>query len=212
MFTGIIEEVGVVKSVKKLNHASVLTIAATKVVSDLKAGDSINTNGVCLTVTSFSSQGFTVDVMPETYTRSGLSALAAGQKVNLERALRFTDRLGGHIVSGHIDGVGKIARTWKDENAAWFTIGADPSILRYIVEKGSVALDGISLTVVRVDHRSFDVSVIPHTQKETTLLTKTTGSILNIECDILGKYVEKLVHGEKNKLSVDFLKEMGFQG
>ena len=210
MFTGIIEEIGIVKSVRKLNHASVLTIAAGKVLGDMKVGDSINTNGVCLTVTSFSFEGFTVDVMPETFTRSGLSALAAGQKVNLERALRLADRLGGHIVSGHIDGVGKLARTWKDENAVWFTITADPSILRYIVEKGSVALDGISLTVVRVDSRSFDVSVIPHTQHETTLLSKTTGSVLNIECDILGKYVEKLVHGEKDKLSVDFLKEMGF--
>ncbi len=210
MFTGIIEEIGIVKSVRKLNHASVLTIAAGKVLGDMKVGDSINTNGVCLTVTSFSSEGFTVDVMPETFTRSGLSALAAGQKVNLERALRLADRLGGHIVSGHIDGVGKLARTWKDENAVWFTITADPSILRYIVEKGSVALDGISLTVVRADQRSFDVSVIPHTQHETTLLSKTTGSVLNIECDILGKYVEKLVHGEKDKLSVDFLKEMGF--
>jgi len=210
MFTGIIEEIGIVKSVRKLNHASVLTIAAGKVLGDMKVGDSINTNGVCLTVTSFSFEGFTVDVMPETFTRSGLSALAAGQKVNLERALRLADRLGGHIVSGHIDGVGKLARTWKDENAVWFTITADPSILRYIVEKGSVALDGISLTVVRADQRSFDVSVIPHTQHETTLLSKTTGSVLNIECDILGKYVEKLVHGEKDKLSVDFLKEMGF--
>ena len=210
MFTGIIEEVGVVNSVKKLNHALVLTIAAVKVIRDLKAGDSINTNGVCLTVTSFSSKGFTVDVMPETYVRSGLSALAAGHKVNLERALKLTDRLGGHIVSGHIDGVGKLARIWKDENAVWFTITADPSILRYMVEKGSVALDGISLTVVRADHRSFDVSVIPHTQQETTLLAKTTGNIINIECDILGKYIEKLVHGEKDKLSIGFLKEMGF--
>ena len=212
MFTGIIEEIGIVKSVRKLNHASVLTIAAGKVLGDMKVGDSINTNGVCLTVTSFSFEGFTVDVMPETFTRSGLSALAAGQKVNLERALRLADRLGGHIVSGHIDGVGKISRTWKDENAVWFTLTAGPSILRYIVEKGSVALDGISLTVVRVDSRSFDVSVIPHTKYETTLLTKTTGSNLNIECDILGKYVEKLVHGGKDNLSVDFLKEMGFQG
>ena len=212
MFTGIIEEIGVIKSIKKQNRASMLTISAIKVVTDLKAGDSINTNGVCLTVTSISSEGFLVDVMPETYLRSNLSRVVSGDRVNLERALRLTDRLGGHMVSGHIDGVGKITRTWKDENAVWFTVTTDPDNMRYIVEKGSVALDGISLTIARVDERSMDVSIIPHTQHETTLLNKSPGSLLNIECDILGKYIEKLFLGgkDKNKISIDFLQKMGF--
>jgi len=210
MFTGIIEEIGIVKSIRKQNHASALAISARKVIADLKVGDSISVNGVCLTVTSFSSEGFSVDIMPETYLRSNLSRLVSGERVNLERALRLTDRLGGHIVSGHIDGTGKIARTWKDENAVCFTVTADPGIMRYIIEKGSVALDGISLTVARVDERSMDVSIIPHTQRETTLLSKSPGSILNVECDILGKYVEKLVLGGKDRISNDFLQKMGF--
>ncbi len=210
MFTGIIEEIGIIKSISRQNHSSALTISARKVTDDLKVGDSINTNGVCLTVTSFSSEGFRVDVMPETYLQSNLSKLVSGEKVNLERALRLTDRIGGHIVSGHIDGVGKISRTWKDENAVWFTITADPAIMRFIIKKGSVALDGISLTVARVDERSMDVSIIPHTQYETTLLTKSPGSTLNVECDILGKYIEKLFLDRKDRISTDFLQKMGF--
>jgi riboflavin synthase len=210
MFTGLIEEIGIIKSVRKQNRASAVTISARKVIADLKVGDSINTNGVCLTVTSFSPDGFLVDVMPETYLRSGLSGLVSGDKVNLERALRLTDRLGGHIVSGHIDGVGKIARTWKDENAVWFTVTTETGIMRYIIEKGSVAIDGISLTVARVDERSFDISIIPHTLQETTLLNKIPGNILNIECDILGKYIEKFSQGGKDRISIDFLQKMGF--
>ena len=210
MFTGIIEEIGIIKSISRQNHSSALTISARKVTDDLKVGDSINTNGVCLTVTSFSSEGFRVDVMPETYLQSNLSKLVSGEKVNLERALRLTDRIGGHIVSGHIYGVGKISRTWKDENAVWFTITADPAIMRFIIKKGSVALDGISLTVARVDERSMDVSIIPHTQYETTLLTKSPGSTLNVECDILGKYIEKLFLDRKDRISTDFLQKMGF--
>jgi riboflavin synthase len=210
MFTGIIEEIGVIKAVRKQNRSLGLTISARKVTTDLKVGDSINTEGVCLTVTSFSSVEFVVDVMPETYDKSGLSKLVSGDKVNLERALRLDDRFGGHIVSGHIDGVGKISRTWKDENAVWFTVTADPGILRYIVEKGSVALDGISLTVARVDGNSFNVSIIPHTQHETTLLSKKPGSLLNVECDILGKYIEKLLYKGNDKISLDFLQKMDF--
>lgn len=210
MFTGIIEEIGRIKSVRKQVHALELTISAIIVIEDMKVGDSISTNGVCLTVKSFSKTDFLVDVMPETFLRSGLSKVIAGDNVNLERALRLTDRLGGHMVSGHIDGVGKIARIWKDENAVWFNITTDPAVLRYIVEKGSVALDGISLTVARVDQRSLDVSIIPHTWSETTLISKTTGSTLNIECDMVGKYIEKLMSGGKDKIDADFLQKMGF--
>lgn len=210
MFTGIIEEIGIIKSVKKQDRSSAVTISAVKVTADMKVGDSINTNGVCLTVTSFSSSWFMVDIMPETFNRSGLSMLVFGDKVNLERALRLSDRLGGHMVSGHIDGIGKISRIRKDENAVWLTVTADPGIMKYIVEKGSVALDGISLTIARVDGRSMDVSVIPHTLQETTIMGKTQGSPVNIECDMIGKYIEKLCHGGKDSISADFLKDMGF--
>jgi riboflavin synthase len=210
MFTGIIEEIGIVKTVKRQSHALELTVSAKKVLDDIKVGDSICVNGVCLTVKSFSASGFLADVMPETYQRSTLAKLVISDKVNLERALRLSDRMGGHIVTGHVDGIGKIMRTWKDENAVWFTIAADPGILRYVVEKGSVALEGISLTVADVDDRSFSVSIIPHTQMETTLLKKDTGNALNIECDLLGKYIEKLINRGKGNISVDFLQQMGF--
>jgi riboflavin synthase len=210
MFTGIIEEKGIVKNIRAGGRSSRIVISASKIPADLKIGDSINTDGVCLTVTEFSPTSFTVDVMPETMLRSTFGKLKPGSHVNLERALLLSDRLGGHLVNGHIDGTGIISRIRKDENAVWLSITAENPILRYIVEKGSVAIDGISLTVVNVDRHSFEVSVIPHTQAETTILTKKTGNAVNIECDIIGKYVEKLGSPGKEIIDIDFLAQNGF--
>jgi riboflavin synthase len=210
MFTGIIEEKGIIKSIRTAGRTARISVSANKVLEGLKVGDSINTDGVCLTVTEFSSSSFTVDVMPETMLRSTFTDLRSGNSVNLERALRLSDRLGGHIVSGHIDGTGIIDRIRQDENAVWLLIKAEEPVLKYIVDKGSVAIDGISLTVVKTDNRTFEVSIIPHTQSETTLLTKKTGDKVNIECDILGKYVEKLSGKNDRKMDMNFLAENGF--
>jgi riboflavin synthase len=210
VFTGIIEETGFIKSIRSSGKASRVTIAASRILKDLKIGDSINTNGVCLTVTEFTRETFTADLMPESMERTSFRELKVGSPVNLERALHLADRLGGHLVSGHIDGTGIIKRIRKDENAIWYTIAAGEPILRYIVEKGSIAVDGISLTVAAVDARSFDVSVIPFTQGETTLITRKPGDTVNIECDIIGKYVEKLTLKPGGKLDLNFLAENGF--
>lgn len=210
MFTGIIEERGIIKSIRAGGKSSRMVISAAKILEELKIGDSINTDGVCLTVTEFSSSSFTVDVMPETMLRSTFGKLKTGSTVNLERALRLSDRLGGHIVSGHIDGTGRLEKIRKDENAIWLSIVAEEPILRYIVEKGSVAIDGISLTIAKIDLHTFEVSVIPHTQAETTILIKKTGDAVNIECDIIGKYVEKLIKTKGGKMDVNFLAENGF--
>lgn len=210
MFTGIIEEIGIIKSIRAGGRSARVVISAVKVLEGLKIGDSINTDGICLTVTEFSPTSFTMDVMPETMLRSTFGKLKPGSSVNLERALRLSDRLGGHIVSGHIDGTGDLTRIRKDENAVWLTIAAEEPILRYIVEKGSVAIDGISLTIVKVDRQAFVVSVIPHTQAVTTVLTKKTGDAVNIECDIIGKYIEKLSKTNGGKIDVNFLAENGF--
>jgi riboflavin synthase len=210
MFTGIIEETGIIKSIRTEGRSARITISAEKVLEDMKVGDSINTNGVCLTVTEFSSSAFTIDVMPETMQRTTFAKLRSGSRVNLERALRLTDRLGGHIVSGHIDGTGILEKIREDENAVWLSVSSEPGILRYIVEKGSVAIDGISLTVVKVSQRSFEVSIIPHTQTETAILLKKTGDTVNIECDIIGKYVDKLSSKKSDKVDLNFLGEHGF--
>lgn len=215
MFTGIVEEVGRIQSVRMGAHSAVLTVAAKVVLEDLHVGDSIATNGVCLTVTGFDGSTFTADVMHETLNRSSLGQLRAGSPVNLERAMAADGRFGGHIVSGHIDGTGFVQRINRDDNAIWYTVSASENILRYVVEKGSVALDGISLTVAKVDADGFSVSVIPHTQSATNLISKQVGSMLNIEVDIIGKYVEKLFPNSsperhKGSLSMDWLKENGF--
>lgn len=212
MFTGIIEEIGIVKFVRKGSRSSKITVSAVKILEDIKAGDSINTDGVCLTVTSFTTDHFTSDIMPESMNRSSFRTLKPGNRVNLERAIRLSDRLGGHLVSGHIDDTGTILKILKDENAVWLTISAGKQWLKYIVEKGSVAIDGISLTVAHVDHNSFSISIIPHTQLVTSLLSKTTGDVVNIECDIIAKYIEKLVDENKGqgKLDMNFLAEQGF--
>lgn len=192
MFTGIIEEQGIIKNVKKNPASAILTIQAEKVLESTNIGDSIAVNGVCLTVTGLGKDYFTADVMHETLRRSSLGSLVNGSAVNLERAMQLGARFGGHIVSGHIDGTGKILGIRRDDNAVWYRIGADRAILKYIIEKGSVAIDGISLTVAQVRTDSFSVSVIPHTRDVTTLSKKTTGTVVNIENDCIGKYVERL--------------------
>ena len=199
MFTGIIEEIGEIKNIKHGSRSAVLTIKGSIVTQDSKVGDSIAVNGVCLTATCIDRVIFTADVMAETMRRSSLGELRAGSKVNLERAMLCNGRFGGHIVSGHIDGTGTIRNMEREDNAVWVTVAASEDILKYIVKKGSIAIDGISLTVAYVDDEVFKVSIIPHTAGETTLLTKTKGDVVNLENDIIGKYVEKLMgYGDKD--------------
>ena len=211
MFTGIIEEVGSFGGLSGGNIA----IGAKLVQSDAHIGDSIAVNGICLTVTQFDAHGFRAAVMPETVRRTSLAGLMHGAPLNLERALLPTTRLGGHFVSGHIDGVGEITEMREEGNAILMTVAADAAILRGIVEKGSVALDGISLTVARVGAVDFTVSLIPHTRTVTNLGAKRIGSPLNIETDILGKYALKLLGGENTAemsagLTREFLLQHGF--
>lgn len=199
MFTGIIEEVGKVKSLRRGAKSFVLEVEAVTVLEGTQVGDSIATNGVCLTVTSLTGCGFTADVMPETVNRTALGELVPGASVNLERALSLQTRLGGHIVSGHIDGTGRISNRRQDDNALWLTIECDSKLLRYVIEKGSITIQGVSLTVARVDERSFSVSLIPHTQAATTLHQAKVGDLVNLENDIIAKYVEKLIGAESVK-------------
>lgn len=212
MFTGIVEEIGLMKAIKKGTASAVLTIEAQMVLSDAKIGDSIAVNGVCLTVTSFTGNLFTADVMHETLQRSSLSALRAGSTVNLERAMLADGRFGGHIVSGHIDGTGTVTDIKPDDNAIWFTVRTQPAVMRYIIEKGSIAIDGISLTVAKVMEGAFCVSVIPHTIAQTTLSQRKVGDIVNLENDLVGKYVEKLLgeRPETGGISKEFLRQHGF--
>lgn len=217
LFTGIVEEIGEIRGIKKGEKSSILSIKANKVIEDVELGHSICTNGVCLTVTNIYGNVFDADIMAETLRRSNLGELKVGSKVNLERALSAKGRFGGHIVSGHIDGVGKIVCQEKEDNAIWVTIEAKKNVLQYVVEKGSIAIDGISLTVAYVDDKVFKVSIIPHTGKETILLSKASEDTVNLECDVIGKYVEKLLTfqsdkkiEEKNSINEDFLKENGF--
>ena len=212
MFTGIIEELGTINSISKNPASAVLTINASTVLEDVHTGDSIAVNGVCLTVTSFTDASFTADVMHETLNRSSLGALRPGSKVNLERAMSADGRFGGHIVSGHIDGTGRITDIKKDDNAVWYTISAPPDILRYIVEKGSIAIDGISLTIAYVDSRCFKVSIIPHTSANTTLALRKPGDTVNLENDCIGKYVEKLLqpYQKTGNITREFLLQNGF--
>jgi len=216
LFTGLVEEVGTVQSVLMGTKSAKIVIKAKKVLEDVKLGDSICTNGVCLTVTDYTNDRFSVDVMAETMRKSNLKNLIPGSTVNLERALRLSDRLGGHLVSGHIDGVGTIISFDKEDNAVWVTIKPSPELLKYIIYKGSIAIDGISLTVAYVDESIFKVSVIPHTKDVTTLLNKSPGDEVNLECDMVGKYIEKLLNykEEENtntqRIDLDFLSKHGF--
>lgn len=208
MFTGIIEETGTVLSFGN----GKIQLSAKKVLENSKIGDSISVNGVCLTITKMNSNDFYADVMNETLSRSNLGSLKKGGTVNLERAMAANGRFGGHFVSGHIDGTGKITKIQNDGNAIWIYISAPKEILNLIIEKGSVAIDGISLTVAKVSGEDFAVSVIPHTSEETTLTSKKIGDVVNLENDIIGKYVQKLLKNqdseeEKNKKLLTWLEE-----
>ena len=224
MFTGIVEEIGTIRKIDKGVSSCSITVQADKVLHGSQVGDSIAVNGVCLTATGISGNIFTADVMPETLRRSGLGQLTGGSRVNLERAMAAGGRFGGHIVSGHIDGT--IRELKREGNAVWVTIDCSPKILRYIIEKGSIAIDGISLTVAYVDDTCFKVSIIPHTAGETTLLDGKPGKVVNLENDVVGKYVEKLLMpykgddtdeklsngnaSDRSGLDMKFLAENGF--
>ena len=217
MFTGIVEEFGEVESVISGSRSGSLRIRAKTVLNGTKTGDSIAVNGVCLTVTEHNGNIFCADVMPETLRRSNLGLLQKGAKVNLERAMAADGRFGGHIVSGHIDGMGTILTLQREENAVWVRIAAAPEILSLIVEKGSIAIDGISLTVAALGQADFSVSVIPHTAAQTTLLTKSAGDKVNLENDIIGKYVQRLLGtaapstaAPSSRITENFLAEHGF--
>lgn len=207
MFTGIVEETGNLKSL----NCGRIEITCAKVLEDVKIGDSISTNGICLTVTDFAENYFAADVMPETLRRTSLEELNIGGAVNLERAMKVGDRFGGHIVSGHIDGTGKITNIRTDGNAIFINISAENNLLKQIASKGSVALDGISLTVVDAGANDFSVSMIPHTRAVTNFKFKRVGSIVNIETDVLAKYIERLINFKTApEITKDFLLENGF--
>ncbi|MEO2078385.1 MAG: riboflavin synthase [Bacillus sp. (in: firmicutes)] len=219
MFTGIIEEIGSIANIQRTGESFVLTIEAKKVLEDVHLGDSIAVNGVCLTVTSFSVKQFTVDVMPETVKATSLNAIKRGSKVNLERAMAAGGRFGGHFVSGHIDGTGVIKSKQTVKNAVYYEIEADPELLRYVILKGSVAVDGTSLTVFAVTENSFTLSLIPHTLSETVLGIKGSGDIVNLECDMIGKYVGHFLTNLSNNhtksksqkgITASFLEDNGF--
>lgn len=211
MFTGIVEEVGTVKS----RTAGVLELHATKVLEDVHLGDSIAVNGVCLTVTSFTNHSFCVDVMPETFRRTSLGILKPGSKVNLERAMAANGRFGGHIVAGHVDATGTITNFKKEGNAVWMSVETPHHLLKYIIEKGSITIDGVSLTVAAVSNHDFKVSLIPTTADETILLGKNAGDPVNLEVDMVGKYVEKLLsfreeEPKKSNITLEFLAQHGY--
>lgn len=215
MFTGIVEEVGDIVAIRRGAQSAVLTIRASKVLEGAKIGDSIAVNGICLTVTGLSDGAFTADVMHETLNRSSFAALRRGSRVNLERAMAADGRFGGHIVSGHVDGVGYITDIRRDDNAIWYTVKTAPVLLRYMIEKGSVTIDGVSLTVAAVTEQGFSISAIPHTVAVTVLADYKEGDAVNLECDIIGKYVEKLLRFQSatpltSGITMDFLSKHGF--
>jgi riboflavin synthase len=212
MFTGIIEEIGKIQGIQKGASSVVLSIQASEIMQDIHLGDSIAVNGVCLTAISISPNCFAADVMHETLNRSALGKLRTGSPVNLERAMAANGRFGGHIVSGHIDGTGTVSKIRRDDNAVWFTIKTSLQVLQYIIEKGSIAIDGISLTVARVYKDCFSVSIIPHTTSLTTLSSCRVGDSVNLENDCIGKYVERLMAKESQNINItaEFLAKHGF--
>ena len=218
MFTGIVEEKGKIKSIQQGSKSIRLTIEAGIVLQGLKIGESIAVSGVCLTATEISSDSFASDVMPETLRKTAFSNLKIGDIVNLERAMRADGRFGGHMVAGHIDGTGAITDIKREDNAVWLKIKAAPDILKYVIDKGSIAIDGISLTVAEIEKDYLSVSLIPHTVKETSLLKKNIGDAVNLECDLVGKYIYKFFNSDKDKtgkeesktIDFDFLKKHGF--
>lgn len=211
MFTGIVEEKGRIRRLDIRGSSGKIEVSCRKVLEGTKLGDSIAVNGICLTVTKLYDDGFSADIMAETVRRSSLSMAKQQDHVNLERAMAANGRFGGHIVSGHIDGTGVIQEVKKEENAVWFTIKAPDRILRYIIEKGSIAIDGISLTVAGVMKKSFSVSIIPHTLSQTVLGEKRVGDVVNLENDVIGKYVARFL-GKRDAggLSMEALLENGF--
>ncbi|NLL75549.1 MAG: riboflavin synthase [Erysipelothrix sp.] len=194
MFTGIVETVGFVKSIRRKDKAIELFIDSALICEDLKLGDSISVNGVCLTATSITKPQFSVDVIHETNRSSSLNKLTSNSKVNLERAMPMNGRFGGHIVSGHVDGVGTIRKILNDGNSIIYTIEAPENVMRYTIDKGSITIDGISLTVASVSERSFQVAIIPFTASETTLSLRKVGDTVNLESDLVGKFIEKMVN------------------
>lgn len=216
MFTGIVEELGILEDIKVSSSAGELAIKAKKVLEGVQLGDSISVNGVCLTVTSFTANRFTADVMPETLKKTNLGQLKRGEAVNLERAMKLGDRFGGHIVSGHVDGTGEIVSRETYANAILFQIKADAGLRKYMIPRGSVCVDGISLTIVDVTETGFSISIIPHTLTHTNLRNKGPGDKVNLECDVIGKYVERLLawpaqqQPKSSGIGLDYLKEHGF--
>ncbi|ARU63154.1 riboflavin synthase [Tumebacillus avium] len=217
MFTGLIEEVGSVQEIRTSGKAIHLKLRAPSILEDVALGDSIAVNGICLTVTHYDGGSFTVDVVPETMRRTTLHELSVGSPVNLERAMAMGKRFGGHIVSGHVDGIGRIMEIVDEDIAKVVRFFAPPEVLRYLVEKGSITIDGVSLTVMDVASDSFRVSVIPHTWQVTVLRHRRVGSLVNLECDIIGKYVERLLlpyapgaANGKQSITLDYLRENGF--
>jgi riboflavin synthase len=217
MFTGIVEEIGTIRSITRQGKAMVLAIGARRIVQDIKLGDSVAVNGVCLTVVSFDSAGFQADVMPETFRATTLGTMAPGAKVNLERAMAANGRFGGHLVQGHVDSTGTVVSRKPEDNAVVFRIQpADSAALRYIVAKGSITIEGISLTIVDVSENDFAVSIIPHTLAETVLQDRKAGDLVNVETDILGRYVERFLSARfgdeprAERLTKHFLAENGF--
>lgn len=211
MFTGIVEEIGQIRDIR--GSASIkISIECQKILDDIKIGDSIAVNGTCLTVSCLGASWFGADVMPETICKTGLSYLKRADWVNLERAVKLSDRLGGHMVTGHIDGTGMITGRSIEDNAIWLTIETTDFLLKYMVVKGSIAIDGISLTIADIRHQYFKVSLIPLTSTITTLGLKKIGDIVNIECDIIGKYVEKFLmrNPSQSNISRDFLRAHGY--
>jgi riboflavin synthase len=217
MFTGLVEGIGKVKELSRFGEDVSITISPVFDMSDVRIGDSISVDGVCLTVTRVTQGSFRLDVSAETLSRSTLTAIKVGDEVNLERALRATDRLGGHLVSGHVDGVGRILKKEQKQRSWFLRFEVEETLLRYVIDKGSVAVDGISLTVNRCDDQGFEVNIIPQTGKETGILKKKVGDPVNIETDLIGKYVEKFFlmgnepHPKKASLIDEkLLKEHGF--
>jgi riboflavin synthase len=212
MFTGIIEEVGRIEKISIERGNLKLRIKAPKIRNDLKVGDSININGACQTVTATDTDSFTVEAVEETLRKTNLGQLKGNDGVNLERALKFSERLGGHLVTGHIDGVGKIKSIVQKDGSVLYEFGLSEKYMGYLVEKGSVAVDGISLTVVEVKENSFTVSIIPFTLQNTSLGTKRVGDSVNIETDLIGKYVDRILTSKRDKFEIteEWLKDKGW--
>lgn len=212
MFTGIVENKGQIKTINSSGSGLVLSVSTPLDLSNDKVGDSIAVNGICLTATEIKGSDFTADVSAETVSRTNLSELSPGASINIERALKVGDRFGGHIVTGHIDGVAQLLKMETRGESIYLEVGAEPKLIKYIVEKGSIAIDGISLTVNSVGKDYFSLNIIPLTLKKTTLGLKKVGDKLNIETDIIGKYVEKLVTSKDDSTNIDMnlLRDCGF--